>query len=79
MNGDWQATVGQSDVLGDRKWAVRLEIPWSTLGLASVPEKFRMNLFRHTTTGSTSLVSIWEPTFDSFDAASRYVQVTTID
>ncbi len=78
-NGDWQATVGRSDVLGDRKWAVRMEIPWSTLGLASAPKKFRLNLFRHTTTGSVSPVSIWEPTFDSLDAASRYVEVTTLD
>ncbi len=78
-NGDWQATVGQSDVLGDRKWAVRMEIPWSTLGLSSAPKKFWLNLFRHTTTGSMSPVTIWEPTFDSLDTASRYVEVTTID
>jgi len=77
-NGDWQATVGRSDVLGDRKWAVRMEIPWSTLGLSSVPRKFRLNLFRHATTGGVSPVSVWEPTFDSFDTASRYVEVTTV-
>lgn len=66
-DGEWAVQTARSDVLGARKWAVRVQIPWSTLGLVQAPDMIQMNLSRHSTAISVAPVTSWVPTLGNVD------------
>jgi hypothetical protein len=74
-NGQWSSIVKISNRLGFRAWVVRLEIPWTTLGLQSAPTELKANIFRHVTTTKISPLQSWTPTFGDINNVARYAVI----
>ncbi|NLF16144.1 MAG: DUF4838 domain-containing protein [Lentisphaerae bacterium] len=74
-NGDWTATAARSDVLNSRQWAVIVEIPWQTLGLAAAPNELKANLFRHVTTPTVQPVQFLSSTLGPLERTERYASI----
>jgi len=73
---DRSAQVARSDRLDARLWAVRMGIPWTSLGLQAPPAELKANVFRHVTTTEPIPVHCWAPTFVPLDRTDRYAAIT---